>query len=285
MQIRIHEDVDAFLAVADPFIRDDPFSTSVISVTAQRTQRDAVRRTDCLWVTIEDGDANVIGVAMHTPPFPVFLSRMPAEAAVLVAQRLLDMQPELPGVNGVCEATTAFAGFWTEQTGRASTVVHAMRMYSLEELDPPADVSGHAAAATPGDMDLLVGWFQSFQREALPHEPGGDRDHRPVIERRIAASELHLWIDGGRPVSFAAVTAPAAGVARIAPVYTPPEARRNGYGAALTAAASTAAIAAGARHVVLYADLANPTSNGIYQAIGFRPNHDGESRLFAGPSG
>jgi predicted GNAT family acetyltransferase len=48
----------------------------------------------------------------------------------------------------------------------------------------------------------------------------------------------------------------------------------------VTAAVSAAALAQGAEHVVLYADLANPTSNSIYQAIGFRFNHDGESRLF-----
>jgi hypothetical protein len=44
--------------------------------------------------------------------------------------------------------------------------------------------------------------------------------------------------------------------------------------------AVVAALAAGAGHVVLYADLANPTSNSIYQAIGYRFNHDAESRLF-----
>lgn len=32
--------------------------------------------------------------------------------------------------------------------------------------------------------------------------------------------------------------------------------------------------------MVLYTDLANATSNGIYRAIGFRPHHDGEERTF-----
>jgi hypothetical protein len=43
---------------------------------------------------------------------------------------------------------------------------------------------------------------------------------------------------------------------------------------------SGCAVAAGAEHVVLYTDLANPTSNSIYQAIGFRPEHDAEERSF-----
>jgi predicted GNAT family acetyltransferase len=63
-------------------------------------------------------------------------------------------------------------------------------------------------------------------------------------------------------------------------VYTPSASRRRGYGAAVTAAASVAALAAGAEQVALYTDLANPTSNSVYQAIGYRPDHDAEERSF-----
>lgn len=35
-----------------------------------------------------------------------------------------------------------------------------------------------------------------------------------------------------------------------------------------------AALAAGAAEVLLFADLANPTSNGLYQRIGYRPITD-----------
>jgi predicted GNAT family acetyltransferase len=63
---------------------------------------------------------------------------------------------------------------------------------------------------------------------------------------------------------------PAFGVARIGPVYTPPEHRRRGYAGAAVAQVSQLLRDAGAR-VCLYTDQANPTSNGIYQAIGYRP--------------
>lgn len=63
----------------------------------------------------------------------------------------------------------------------------------------------------------------------------------------------------------------AAGVARVGPVYTPPEQRRQGYGAAVTAACTSDALDRGASDVVLFTDLANPTSNAIYQQIGYRP--------------
>jgi predicted GNAT family acetyltransferase len=37
---------------------------------------------------------------------------------------------------------------------------------------------------------------------------------------------------------------------------------------------------AGSDHVVLYTDVANPTSNAIYQEIGYFPEHDAEERSF-----
>lgn len=59
------------------------------------------------------------------------------------------------------------------------------------------------------------------------------------------------------------------GASRIGPVYTPPEHRGHGYGAAVTTAASQLAVRAGADAVVLFADVDNPVSNRIYRRIGF----------------
>jgi predicted GNAT family acetyltransferase len=63
-------------------------------------------------------------------------------------------------------------------------------------------------------------------------------------------------------------------MARVGPVYTPPEARGRGYAAGATAAASQSALDAGTREVVLYTDLANPVSNALYERLGYRPVED-----------
>lgn len=48
----------------------------------------------------------------------------------------------------------------------------------------------------------------------------------------------------------------------------------------MTAAATAATIDDGANDIILYSDLANATSNAIYQAIGDRPDHDAEEHVF-----
>ena len=92
-----------------------------------------------------------------------------------------------------------------------------------------------------------------------------------------------LWDDGGTPVSMAMLRAPSAGVSRIGPVFTPRSARGRGYGSAVTASAAHLARRGGVDDVVLFADLANPTSNAIYQRIGFEPVGDSVRVDFAAP--
>jgi hypothetical protein len=57
-------------------------------------------------------------------------------------------------------------------------------------------------------------------------------------------------------------------------VYTPPELRGRGYASACVAAASQEHLDAGRRWCFLFTDVENPTSNRIYQTIGYRPIRD-----------
>ena len=73
----------------------------------------------------------------------------------------------------------------------------------------------------------------------------------------------------GAPVSMAASTSVVGGMVRVDPVYTPAHLRGRGYAGAVTVEASRAALTAGATDVVLFTDPDNPTSNALYQRIGY----------------
>ena len=111
-------------------------------------------------------------------------------------------------------------------------------------------------------------FYTGFQDEI----PTPSTEVLPLVRERMDDRRLWLWEDAaGVVASLAARTAAVAGVARIAPVYTPPEHRRHGYGTAVTAACTADALARDAERVVLYTDLADPSANAMYQRIGFRP--------------
>jgi hypothetical protein len=220
MRVRLHDGAVAFSAAADPFFRSDPFSANVIAVVAARVAAAQTGSDDRLWATVVDGADKVRGVAMHTPAHHLFVSRMSPEAAAALAETLADADRHLAGVNGACESTAAFANAWSACTGQTSTVITSMRMYRLGQLRRPRTVPGGAAVATaPDDVELVAGWVAAFHDEAVPDAPV--EDWSTSAERRIAAEQIHLWRDGGRVVSLAGVSAPAAGVANQAVGYRP----------------------------------------------------------------
>lgn len=115
-------------------------------------------------------------------------------------------------------------------------------------------------------------WHREFIT-AIGGTPAADSSS--WADTRIAQERVTLWeTPDGTPASMAGVTPMVAGQVRVAPVYTPAHLRGRGYAGAATVEVSRAALAAGAAEVLLFADLANPTSNGLYQRIGYRPVTD-----------
>lgn len=281
MEVRFGNDPVAFIKMAEGFMRADPFSTSVIGVQASNVLAGRrPRGPEDLWVVAFD-EGDVVGLAMRTPPLHLFVPRMRREVAHRLADTVAGLDRTLPGVNGEKAAVEAFAERWRELNDQVGSVDGPVRMYRLARLRPPAGVPGRARPAGKDDLDRVRAWFVAFQAEAHPQSL--PRDVAYLAEVRLAAGEVTLWEDGGEPVSMAACSAPCYGVARVGPVYTPAEFRRHGYGAAVTAASTAGALDNGASYVVLYTDLANPTSNSVYQSIGYVKDHDGLERRFVYP--
>jgi FR47-like protein len=282
MESHLYREPGPFLEVASSYLASEPLTTNVLGThteAAARGERD-VGEED-VWLTLLEG-GSVVGVAMRTRPHNLFVSRLAGAAAPELVRRLVEEGVSLPGVNGERDAVEAVAAAWCERTGGRSTTVTSMRMYRLGELRPPGGVAGEARSMQEGDIGLVAGWLGDFHAEAMEHAPVPDA--RGDAERHELAGDLVLWCAEGRPVSLAAFHAPAAGVARIGPVFTPVGERRRGYGGAVSASATARALELGATHVVLYADLANVTANRIYQAIGYLADHEAEERRLDLPS-
>jgi uncharacterized protein len=95
----------------------------------------------------------------------------------------------------------------------------------------------------------------------------------PLAERLIRDGRLYFWQDGA-PRSMLASTRETPNGASINAVYTPPEFRGCGYATIAVAALSRRLLDDGHTFCSLYTDLANPTSNALYQRIGYRPVAD-----------
>jgi predicted GNAT family acetyltransferase len=228
----------------------------------------------------EDG-GEVRGAVFRTPPFELLLAVVPEEATAELVAALRAEGASVPGVNGDVAGVDRFADAWTAATGERGTTTLALDLYELGTLrHPESPPTGRARAADDADLEIAVRWYTAFQEEI----PTPSTDVSSLVREGLDDRRLWLWEDGdGVPVSLAARTGAVAGVARIAPVYTPPECRRHGYATAVTAACTADALARDAERVVLYTDLADPSTNAMYQRIGFRPIGGRRVVQFANP--
>jgi GNAT superfamily N-acetyltransferase len=267
------DDIDEYVAAAGGFLRSRPADNTVpltvLEVLRSRGSSAFGDRAPRFGWWHDGGD--IRGAFLVTPPYPLLLTPVPAQSIEPLADVLAQAGTPLAGVNGEPEAAEGFAAAWRKRTGTAARTSMCQRLFRLAELLPPAPApSGRARAPRSADRDLLVAWFAAFSEEA----GSGDHDHEAAVDDRLSYGGLTLWEAAGQPVSLAGLTRQVAGMARVGPVYTPPQWRRRGFGAGVTAAVSARALREGAREVLLFTDLANPTSNALYQRLGYQPVHD-----------
>jgi predicted GNAT family acetyltransferase len=269
------DDAAAFLAEAGPFLLADEARHNLILGIAG-TIRDSPDRYPLrnLWLVREGGE--VSAAALRTPPYNLVLAR-PRSAPALAALAEAVAGEEIPGVTGTEPEVHQFAELWSRQSGVPGRVNMRQGVYSLEHVAPLPEVPGSARVGTDDDYDLALRWWIAFGEEVL-HEGGPGREDADQNVRHKLSSPTGgflLWEDDGEPVSLAGWGGPTPNGIRIGPVYTPPELRGRGYATALTAELSQSLLdgrlyEGGRKFCFLYTDLANPTSNAIYERIGYR---------------
>ncbi len=256
-------DPDEFQRRAGPLLRRAEVAhTLVLSAAAVADGR--------RWLVEEGGE--VVAAGARAADFRLALSvDAPPGAMRALAKELLGSGDALPGVVGRAEEVLPFLEVFTHEGGRKALRAMAMRLFQLEVLRPPRPVSGAARLVTDADLPVAERLTRAFT-EAL----GEDATHAErMAKASVRARRLVLWEDP-QPVACTGSTPTGRGV-RVNRVYTPPEHRRRGYASACVADVSQRCLDAGSAYCCLFTDLANPTSNHIYQELGYRPVCDFEA--------
>lgn len=269
------EDLSQFLARAGEFLRSRPaLHTVALTVTeGLRTRGLDMYGDEAPYFGVLEREGAVRAAYFRTPPHPLQITPLTAEEADALAVHLAGLGRPLPGLSGEADTAAALAHAWERHTRGTAKPVERDRLYRLSTLTVPQPwPAGRARVAGAADRAQLECWYREFTAAV-----GGGAPQRAErwADARIASGGLTLWEDGdGTPLSMAGTTPMVAGQLRVAPVYTPAPLRGRGYAGAVTAEVSRAAQTAGADEVLLFTDLANPTSNALYQRIGYRPVAD-----------
>jgi uncharacterized protein len=279
MELTRHADAGDFLAQAGEFLgAREAEHNLILGLTSRLLVEPLLYGEPAYFAVVEEG-GRVVGVTMRTPPHNLILSELDDLAAI--GPLLEDARAvfgSLPGVVGPKEAVAKFAAAWPAE----ARLEIAQRAFRADHVDAPTGVPGRMRDYERRDRELAASWMDAFAEEALPEPPPDTSEE--FVDRREEDPDggIVLWEDDGAVVSMAGFGGRTPNGIRIGPVYTPPELRGRGYASALTAAVTQRLLDSGLRFCFLFTDLANPTSNSIYQRIGYEPVSDFDFWSFSG---
>lgn len=281
LSLEAYDDPAAFAAAVTPFLERHEAENGLLLGVANAAITDRPPRLDM----VRAARAGETVFAAFRGHFNLIVTGGPDQAIDATAAHFHAAGvADLGGVVGPAAAAGRFATVWAGLTGRRADLAVRQRIYQLGQVRwPSPPIPGRMRPLVPADLDLTLAWRTAFDHEALAHElrAADDVRRRQTTERRLATGDLFAWEVDGAPVSMAGLARPTRHGISVNAVYTPPEHRRRGFATALVAAVSQAGLERGKRFCVLYTDLANPTSNAIYQRIGYAPVCDSNDYLFA----
>ena len=262
MLVKRFEGAQEFLEATKDFRAAELVRTNLISSIASSVATGVRKYEECFWWAALENEI-VVGLAIRTAPFGYVFSPMGSEV----------IKPLISTIREVDEAANEFAGpkVVIDQIEKLLEVPvleeEGELIYSLTQLKEPASI-GEIRVANNADFDLIYGWMVDFIKET------GIRafDIESAVRNNIAKGFIYILFVDNQPVSFAGFHDPVEllgkKIGRVGPVYTPKEFRKNGYASLITAHVTKKVIEQDAI-ATLYTQAENPTSNKIYQELGY----------------
>jgi uncharacterized protein len=267
MRLIHHTTPQDILAAVKTFLLQAEIENCIMLGGALRmVDRPRKNDNDTYFATVEQ-NGKTIAAAQWTAPNFVHLSRGPQEAISLIVNDMHQRQFVPRGVSAAEDNARAFAEMWSAKTAMLLEQDYGLRMYQLEKVIAPRKVSGTLRLALPSDAPLAGEWALAFDKEV---DFGSPEQIKFLVLSALEENGLYVWENNG-PVSMLLRNAPTPNSERVSVVYTPPEHRGKGYGAAANAALAQIILDRGKRYACLFADINNRVSNQMYLNIGYQP--------------
>jgi predicted GNAT family acetyltransferase len=282
IEVRRLPDVETFLEEAGSFLAEREAEHNLLFGICSHLIRDPLAFGETPYLALSRDGHRIVGAAIRTAPYNLVLSETDDLAAIEpLARDVRASVPALPGVLGPGKAASAFVRAWCERGSRSATLAMSSRIYRAARATPPSGVAGAVRPSVDADRELMTRWLDAFTAEALPEGAAHDPSGREIERRRSDPDGgWRVWEDEGRTVSLAGFGSRTPNGIRIGPVYTPPALRGKGYASALVGQMTAELLDGRHRFCFLFTDLANPTSNGIYQRIGYESVTDVDQYAF-----
>jgi predicted GNAT family acetyltransferase len=277
MKVEFHDNPEEFYGLVNPFLVEHEAENNIIlailSTIIEFPERYGTEKP-VLVTVMENEDIKL--ALIRTPPFnPILSYTDDINTIVFLIEEFIKKGIQIPGLLGCKEIVKKFVELWCERKDLNYKLVMNERIYKLETVSKEALGNRENIIADKKYRDLIFKWSREFIIEALPHEKEDSIiQSLERIKKDIEEGRIFLLIDDKKPVSMVrkAGKTPHGNLVNL--VYTPPNLRRNGYATELVAHLSQYILDAGNKYCFLFTNLMNPTSNSIYQKVGYRPITD-----------
>jgi len=278
MKLYKFEDANLFYQQVKDYLLDDEVLHNLHLGVSNRLINNPDRCKIQPYLAAVEQDGNIIAVVMMTVAHNLLLSKVKDFNAIdIIVQDLQQNKESLTNINAPVVEAETFAEKWCLSTGKSYRLKEKLRIYKLEKVELFLRAKGNFRLATRKDKQLLKNWHDAFCLEALGNI---ESDSESWVETRLQQGITYFW-ENEIPVSLASSGRFTPNGAGINTVYTPPEHRKQGYAGACVAALSQTLLDKGYKFCFLFTDLSNPTSNKIYQQIGYEPVADWNNYCFS----
>ncbi|BCC30623.1 GNAT family N-acetyltransferase [Bacillus cereus] len=263
IQLHVYEEVINFKKEVIPFLEKNEQENNLILGVLQMVQQP-------IFMGVAKQEEEVAVVFLQTEEkkqIIVATSEMVEEAIVELAKKLAEVYPNVPGLIGNKKVVQRLAEEIAVLENKKTTVAMEQGIYELKQVKKKWTEEGIFREINSDELPVIEKWIYQFCEDVnLPttKEEAEQTAHTLITNHRLFGLEID-----GKLVSVAAKTRPTKNNITINFVYTPKEERKKGYASNCVAALSQRMLDEGYKTTTLYTDLANPTSNKIYQEIGY----------------
>ncbi|CAM4088213.1 acetyltransferase [Bacillus luti] len=263
IQLHVYEEILNFKEEVTPFLEENAQENNLMLGVLQDI-------TEAVFMGVAKRGEEIAVVFLQTGEkiqMIVATSEVSGVAIEELAKELKKVYPDIPGLIGNKKVVQQLAEEIATLENKKTNVVMEQGVYALEQVKQKWNKDGVFREVNSDELPLIEKWIYQFCEDVkLPttQEEAEQTAHTLINNHHLFGLEVD-----GKLVSVAAKTRPTKNNITVNFVYTPKEARKNGYASSCVAALSQRMLDEGYKTTTLYTDLANPTSNKIYQEIGY----------------
>lgn len=272
MQMKIikHSNVEDFLSHNEEFLLKKESFHNLILGLAYNIKNKKIEPTSPLYYSITMNEKIIGGALRSHDDRPFIVTEVPFKAVDLLIQDLTTNNIDVEAVVGEEKTATYFKDRWIHLKDLDYKINLHLGVYECFDVIFPKTITGNLIEATQDHHIILKKFIIGFRQDCFPDQSIFDENIEKMIKQFLENKSVFLLRNSNNEIiSMAANTRSTINGGTISLVYTPPEYRGRGYGSCVVSLLSEKILQSGKHFTCLFTDLTNPTSNSIYQKIGY----------------